>query len=309
MTKPYTIDEVSQYIESYNNFCLSNEYINNMSKLKIRCPKNHIYEISLASFKRGCRCQICAGNKKYNLKEIDEYIHNNDWTLLSSKYKNSLSLLELLCENGHYVEMTFGNFRSGYRCSQCKGLKKHSQKYVDEYLLKNGDFTNTIYTKNKNKLDIICKFGHKFKMSFDCYHNKHQRCNICYFNSISGENHYNWNKDRVIKNRLKYLSFDINKIDILKDEPLYENYIQSQQEAKQSNKNWDRTKYTVDHIYPRKAFVDNNLDKIYELKVIKKICNSRDNLRIITEADNRDKWYKYNQQEFMKWFETKIGPN
>lgn len=90
-----------------------------------------------------------------------------------------------------------------------------------------------------------------------------------------------------------------NYFNILKDEPLYENYIQSQKEAKESYKVWDTSKYAVDHIFPRIAFIDNNLDKIYNHKLIKEICNLRENLRIIPQKENSDKHAKYNQEEFM----------
>ena len=54
------------------------------------------------------------------------------------------------------------------------------------------------------------------------------------------------------------------------------------------------------------AFIDNNLDKIYDVKIIKEICNSKDNLRIVNNKENKSKYNKYNQEEFINWFNQKL---
>lgn len=90
--------DVKNYIEMQNYIVIDGEYINEKSKLLIRCPNNHEYTICFNSFQQGCRCPKCnklrieeelrnflnslAVNCEYNIKsiitpyEIDIYIAN-----------------------------------------------------------------------------------------------------------------------------------------------------------------------------------------------------------------------------------------
>ena len=123
------------------------------------------------------------------------------------------------------------------------------------------------------------------------------------------KNNPRWNENRTRTVRSKYLSFDLNKIDILKDDPNYEEYLKLNEESNIERTKGNihhKTKMVVDHIYPRIAFIDSNLDIDYDKKIIKKICNSRDNLRIISKENNTSKGGKYNQEEFIKWFEDQL---
>jgi hypothetical protein len=101
-------------------------------------------------------------------------------------------------------------------------------------------------------------------------------------------------KDRTISYRRRYLLTNKSDINTLKDDPNYETYL------------INKIKYSIDHIYPRVAFIDNNLDKEYNSKIVKQICNLRENLRIIPMNENKSKSGKYNQEEFMNWFNNKI---
>ena len=128
----------------------------------------------------------------------------------------------------------------------------------------------------------------------------------CRNSNMFGENNPRFNKDRSRLIRIKYIQFDLTKLHILNDDPNYTNHINSQIAAKASSNIWDRSDYTVDHIFPRKAFIDNDLDNIHGPLVVKNICNLRENLRIISRKDNGKKAGKYNQEEFIEWFNSKL---
>lgn len=81
---PYTHKEVKEYIESFGYELISNTYINCKTKLLIKCPKGHIYEVSFDNFKRGRRCPYCKLKskgeekvkevlEKYNIDFIRQY--------------------------------------------------------------------------------------------------------------------------------------------------------------------------------------------------------------------------------------------
>jgi hypothetical protein len=57
-------------------------------------------------------------------------------------------------------------------------------------------------------------------------------------------------------------------------------------------------KWSIDHIFPVKAFVEN---KIYDIKII----NCLDNLQPMNLIKNFSKGAKYNQEDFVCWLKTK----
>jgi len=46
------------------------EYVNARTKIKMRCPKGHIFEILPHNWKRGTRCGICYRNKLRKRKPV-----------------------------------------------------------------------------------------------------------------------------------------------------------------------------------------------------------------------------------------------
>ena len=239
--------------------------------------------------------------KKITIDIIKEYSLLDGTICLSSssEYKNNLSKLTFKCIKEHIYTMSWSNFKSGQRCRYC-AFNIPSIEFIKEYSLKNGSICiSDEYIKNDKKLKFIClKRNHIYNTTWSCFYNKNSRCQMCHIIELSykqqNENHHNWNSDRTRKIRLKYFSFDLKKYRYLSDDENYNDYI------------LNKSKYNIDHIYPRAAFIDNNLDILYDKRLIKEICNSRDNLRIIPKEININKKDKYNQEEFMSWFQTKI---
>lgn len=244
-----------------------------------------------------------------SIKLTHEFVYNyysNEKYILNSMYKGNRYKDILKCPVGHNIEMFFNNFKHGNRCKVCyfnnrKLIHEDVYNYYKEY----NYLMISIYKNCMTKDDIICSNGHEIKIRFNDFQQGY-RCRICYELNNRGEGNPRYNPDRTRRIRSQYLSFDLKKLTILNDEPLYENYILSQQEARNSDNIHEKTKYTVDHIQPRIAFIDNDLDNLYGIAVIKELCNSRDNLRIIHQKDNGSKAAKYNQEEFINWFNQKL---
>ena len=70
MGRKKTIEEVREYVESQGYELLSDEYVNNQTKLKIKCNFGHIFLVCWSNFygPRGSRCPECAGNKKKTIE-------------------------------------------------------------------------------------------------------------------------------------------------------------------------------------------------------------------------------------------------
>lgn len=148
-------------------------------------------------------------------------------------------------------------------------------------------------------MDVTCPVGHEYSVSLYNFETRGSRCTKCYYKSICGEGHPRYKNFSSKQNRLNYLHIEKNKIkDLLYDDPNYNSYIKNIKDKTGKNI------YSIDHIFPRIAFIDNDLDKIYKSYQIKEICNSKDNLRIILNSENNSKNGKYNQEEFLNWFKN-----
>lgn len=83
-----TYEEVKEYVESFDGYILlSDTYIDAKEKLRIKCPKGHIFNPSYNSFKNGSRCPKC--NESKGEKKISDYLDiNNVIHLPQYKFKN-----------------------------------------------------------------------------------------------------------------------------------------------------------------------------------------------------------------------------
>lgn len=243
--------------------------------------------------------------KKHTHEYVFNYYKEHNYNMISIYQGRKKD--KLICSNNHDIEMYFHHFKSGHRCKKCYSeSKKLSQDYVYNYYKKHGYILKSIYKNCEIQDELLCPNNHDIKMTFNNFKNQKRRCQKCYFENNTEYNHFRYNSDRTRQLRMKYLSFDLSKIKILKDEPLYNEYIESQKKAKLSENVYDKSKYNIDHIFPRKAFIDNDLDIKFDKKIIKKICNCKENLQIITLGDNLNKSCHYDNDEFLKWFYENI---
>ncbi len=61
-----TIEDMHALAQERNGKCLSNEYVNSLTKLQWQCEKGHIWNTTPGIVKEGCWCPVCAGKKKHN---------------------------------------------------------------------------------------------------------------------------------------------------------------------------------------------------------------------------------------------------
>lgn len=285
-----------QAFDRYKSFGyeLKSKYKNCRSKDELICPAGHTIFMPLIQIMKGYGCLICSGKKKKTLEEINEYASKDGYKCISTEYINSFQKLDFLCPQNHVFSTQWNSFYSAnVRCTVCSGFKKLEFDFIKLEIEKTGyKLLSKEYKNNQSILVVECPNNHIFETTWNRFNDNH-RCAKCYHLSLMGENSFKWKKDRSRKRRCKYLRFYFKNIKILQDDINYEYYL--------TNKNL----YEIDHIFPRKAFIDNNLDQLYNLKIIKAICNSRDNLQILLIEDNRNKNSKYNQEEFMNWFKSR----
>lgn len=121
---------------------ISDEYINNMSKLLFKCSCGEIFNTSWGEFKsmnKRC-CNKCSNVHRETIESVRAFIQENTkLELLSETYKTLHSKLKLKCKCGNefyatYREVRDRNVRS---CSKCKGSKSTLELYIDEVLKRN----------------------------------------------------------------------------------------------------------------------------------------------------------------------------
>jgi len=124
---------VRRYIEQEGYALLSKEYKNSDTKLDIQCDKGHAYQASYSCFKRGHRCPYCAG-QVVTYEQVKRAIERQGYHLLSRYYKNAQTKLCIQCNKGHQYEARWNDFKTGYRCPQCRESK--GERIVSKILLR-----------------------------------------------------------------------------------------------------------------------------------------------------------------------------
>ena len=159
---------VKSEFEKENYKLISDKYVNANSKLLVKCPLGHEWEVTYAHFYDGKRCGVCANNKRLNYDYISQKFKERGYELLSKSYKNAQSKLVVKCSNGHITDtITWNNFQRGQGCKMCleksngesaieRFLSKHNIKYQREYRFKD------------------CKY--KYRLPFDFYLVEHNIC-------------------------------------------------------------------------------------------------------------------------------------
>ena len=232
MPNKLNYDYVKKYIEEKSlGECelISKEYVNNTSKLKLRCSCGNIFENSFAKIRNSTfKCKQCILNKAsetYRLKieDVIKYIEDNECEYISGEYKNNTSLLTLKCKCGNIFEKNFRHFKRGQnRCPNCgkKALANAKKRYTKEMVLKTlnerGITLLSEYTDSYKNIECICSKGHKFKTKYQYILYNNFGCLECSKNYYIGENanHYKGGESEVVddlRKCIKQWKFDVLK--------------------------------------------------------------------------------------------------
>ena len=194
-----TIEEVREYFEKEGYELLEDEYINNSTPMRYKCPNGHIHTMKWNNFLHGKRCPECRGLLKHTLEKVKEVFKERGYTLLSEEYVNEKAKMKCICPNGHEYETSFSNFNRGYGCPICAGqvvtYKEVKKAFESEgFVLLSTEYINAI-----TKLEYICPKGHKHSITWNAFKNG-QRCPQC--NASKGEKAI---KDYLAKNNIEFI--------------------------------------------------------------------------------------------------------
>lgn len=174
-TTKLTVQEVFSFLEGEGYFLLS-DYINDRTKVSVRCPVGHECLIHFSQFKRGKRCFECFGKRRLTLEHVRSEIEKAGYRLLSSTYSCARIPLQLVCPYGHEWTVCWNSFQQGNRCISCKSLDIDDANALIEphgYTL-----VSTSIKGAQDHLWCICPKGHLWEFIYNSFQ-QGVRCGHC----------------------------------------------------------------------------------------------------------------------------------
>ena len=120
------------------------------------CSCGSPHRNTLSHFKKGQRCQKCAGNAPPTLEDVTGTFVAAGCVLLSP-YKNSVAKLTYQCSCGSTSRISFSKFKVGQRCQNCEEQRK-TAIFRDKYGVSNPSKHPMV--KAKTIATNISRYGH-----------------------------------------------------------------------------------------------------------------------------------------------------
>jgi len=185
--KPLTIEYFQEIARSKGGECLSTIYVNNHTKIHIRCSEGHEWWVMPLSLKQSNSwCSKCAFKKngdmkRGNLETYQRISENKGGKCLSTKYINNYTKLLFECIDKHIFEMLPMNVRKGCWCPKC--AHGFSERVCRE-------FFETIFEKKFPKMHpdwLVNERGNRIELDGYC-----EELRLAF--EYQGSQHYNKSK-------------------------------------------------------------------------------------------------------------------
>ncbi len=158
-----TIDEMRAVAQGRGGRCLSEQYVNNETKLLWECSHGHRWETIPSLIKREAWCPVCAGNARRSLDEIIAIAESRGGKCLSTKYQNISTKLRFKCETNHEWEARPSTIKKGHWCPHCAGSARLSLDDMQKIAMsRGGKCLSGQYKNSQSKLKWECAHGHKW---------------------------------------------------------------------------------------------------------------------------------------------------
>lgn len=200
-----SIEEVHEYFESKGSKFISviDPELGEMeatdiplSKVKVKymCANNttHIVTSTFQNVYLNNREKLCCRGCAISLASIPGGAYNKfitdlatkNWTCTDPKesYSNAMTLMNVICDNGHTTKISHNRFKNGHGCKQCDNdrRRKYDIKTISkEFEEKGYKLLDTVYTNNAIPLNYICKCGRHSANSYANFKRGHDGCKDC----------------------------------------------------------------------------------------------------------------------------------
>ena len=141
--------------------CLSKAYVNNTTKLRWRCKREHIWSASPSMIKVGHWCPDCAGNRRLTLDHMKTLARKRGGNCLAEEYCGGKSKILWKCAKGHTWKAKPDNIKTGKWCPYC--AKRPPINIDDVRVLAKARGGQCLSTRYENALAMLrfrCAKGH-----------------------------------------------------------------------------------------------------------------------------------------------------
>jgi len=213
---PYSIQNIYNFIKinKIESILLSDEYINNKTKLKFKCKCGNIYIADWTHFRNNhnWNCIDCTVKRTHNLQkhkmeDVKQKLLNNGLEPLFDNYSHSHDFLPVKNKEGYKIMITYVNI--GKVNGELK-FHKSNQFTIDniKHFLKinyiNIELMSKEYKGLKSKLKFKCSCGKMFYTDLhSLLYNDKRRCDKCSRTQSSLELMV---EKYLINNNIKYIS-------------------------------------------------------------------------------------------------------
>lgn len=171
-----------------NNHILLDNYVDSITSIIFKCKKHNLtFKVKPSKYlHKNQGCPLCSktnsNNKETNLQKIKQFCSKNNLKLISTKYKNSKSKLDIQCKKCDFIfQKTSSNlYKQG--CPKCSGrIQNKNVLYIDlkKLIEKEGYYLlEDEYKKAHAKINIKCKNNH-FYIGTSTGFKSGKRCPIC----------------------------------------------------------------------------------------------------------------------------------
>ena len=166
-------------------------YIKGHAKVIIICLEHGEFEQDAKNHMEGQGCPECgiiqnSKNKCHTLTDFLTYAtetHGNKYDYSKTVYKTSKEKVIIICKEHGEFQQTPQAHKNGQGCPECSVYNRivDTEIFIRESKEKHGDtydYSETIYTKNKEKLNIICPYHGIFEQEASSHKNGHG-CPLC----------------------------------------------------------------------------------------------------------------------------------
>lgn len=169
----YSIEDLQNHAIEHDGICLSKVYINYITKYHWKCNVcGYDWWATWGELKfQRSWCPKCANSLSPTIEEVIAFIESKEGIYHSEKYINNRIKLDLECKRGHPFQMSWNKVQSGSWCPKCAKVKPLTIEEVIAFIKnKEGICHSEKYINARSKLDLECKRGHPFKMSWNSVH-------------------------------------------------------------------------------------------------------------------------------------------
>ena len=162
------------------------DYINNHTKIKIKCAVHGVFEQTPLSHLRKRGCPKCANNINLTTKEFIEKansIHNKKYDYSLVEYKNNRLKINIICPKHGMFRQIPSSHLLGNGCPKCaNNINLTTKEFIEKANSihnKKYDYSLVKYKNSKTKVKIICKEHGGFEQSPNNHISKKYGCPKC----------------------------------------------------------------------------------------------------------------------------------